>query len=80
MRPYCGAPYYRVSRRSRYHGLTQIQSYAWDAALTLTRAIGYCLRSLGRYLAPPPVSIYLLRNVLFDIDLAPSGVFHTSHL
>lgn len=46
MRPYCGAPcIYRVSRRSRYHSLTQIQSYTWGAVLTLTRGIEYFLRS-----------------------------------
>lgn len=44
MRPYLALCIYRVSRRSRYHGLIQIQPYTWGAALILTRGIGCCLR------------------------------------
>lgn len=46
MRPYVALRIYRVSRRSRYHGLTQIHSYSLTlgAPRRLTWDIGCCLR------------------------------------
>lgn len=59
---------YRMSRRTRYHGLTQIQSYTWGAALILIRGVRCCLRC--RTLSCFTYRAYLsVLNVFFGINL-----------
>lgn len=49
MRLYVALRIYHVSRRrSRYHGLTQIQSYTWSHVDTYTRVSGV-VYAVGRY-------------------------------